>query len=155
ALILALSPRFVYQARMLTMDGLLCLWITAAWATAHLALADGKLRWGYWLLAGMFFGVGLLTKGPVALVLGAIPVALLAVWATWRGALCVPWFAWPIPVLTALAAAGPWYATMACADPAAATEFFWLHNVQRFVAPFDHAKPFWYYGPILLLGALP
>src|SRR5258708_7199141 len=62
ALILVLTPRFVYQARMLTPDGLLCLWVVAGWATGHLALAEDRLRWGWWLLAGVFCGLGLLTK---------------------------------------------------------------------------------------------
>src|SRR5207244_13601430 len=29
------------------------------------------------------------------------------------------------------------------------------HNVLRFLAPFDHLQPFWYYGPVLLGGLLP
>jgi 4-amino-4-deoxy-L-arabinose transferase-like glycosyltransferase len=33
--------------------------------------------------------------------------------------------------------------------------FFWEHNVLRFVQPFDHLQPVWYYLPILLGGLLP
>src|SRR5207248_6968219 len=29
------------------------------------------------------------------------------------------------------------------------------HNVVRFVSPFDHERPVWFYGPILLGGLLP
>jgi 4-amino-4-deoxy-L-arabinose transferase-like glycosyltransferase len=36
-----------------------------------------------------------------------------------------------------------------------AGDFFWTHHVVRFFAPFDHAQPFWFYVPGLLLGMLP
>ena len=100
ALILCLSSRFVYLGRMLTMDSLLCLWVVTSLALAHKALGgmlslskvsrkDAKplrnaLRLGgfardrkgriAWLLSAFFCGLGLLTKGPVALVLVAVPV---------------------------------------------------------------------------------
>jgi hypothetical protein len=58
-------------------------------------------------------------------------------------------------VAVALAVAAPWYAAVALQDPAFAGEFFWTHNVQRFVQPLDHVEPVWYYLPGLLLGMLP
>ena len=33
--------------------------------------------------------------------------------------------------------------------------FLWQHNVERFVEPFDHVRPVWFYGPIVLFGLLP
>src|SRR5207237_2477786 len=74
ALVLALSPEFLYRQRMLLMDGLVCLWVTAGLAAAHLALLAPRLRRGWWLLSALACGLGLLTKGPVALVLLAGPV---------------------------------------------------------------------------------
>jgi 4-amino-4-deoxy-L-arabinose transferase-like glycosyltransferase len=41
------------------------------------------------------------------------------------------------------------------ARPDFAVSFFWKHNVLRFIAPFDHAKPIWFYLPGLALGLLP
>src|SRR5207249_11895429 len=76
ALILALSARFIYLGRMLTMDPLLALWVTTALATAHAALSAGAMRWRWWLLSALASGLGLLTKGPVALALVLVPVAL-------------------------------------------------------------------------------
>jgi 4-amino-4-deoxy-L-arabinose transferase-like glycosyltransferase len=32
--------------------------------------------------------------------------------------------------------------------------FFWEHNVMRFLQPFDHLQPIWYYVPLLLGGLL-
>src|SRR5205823_1731212 len=74
AVILCLSARFVYLGRMLTMDSLLCLWVMAALAAAHIAVCEAKLRRRWWLLSALCCGLGLLTKGPVALVLVAVPV---------------------------------------------------------------------------------
>ncbi len=33
--------------------------------------------------------------------------------------------------------------------------FFWEQNVMRFLQPFDHPQPIWYYAPIVLGGLLP
>jgi 4-amino-4-deoxy-L-arabinose transferase-like glycosyltransferase len=154
ALVLVLSVRFVYLGRMLTMDGLLCLWIIAALAAAHLATGSGpRLRWGAWLLSAGACGLGILTKGPVALALVAPSVfsfQLLTTRAA-RPRAC----AWLAYVAAALAVAAPWYVAVSLHDPTFAREFFWTHNVVRYVAPLDHAKPLWYYVPDLLLGMMP
>jgi 4-amino-4-deoxy-L-arabinose transferase-like glycosyltransferase len=153
ALVLCLSPRFVYLGRMLTLDGLLCLWVTAALAAAHLALTGARLRWGWWLLSAGSCGLGLLTKGPVALVLVLVPVLLYRLLVSRVGK--PPRSAWLVYPLVAGAVAGPWYLAAAACDPQAAGAFFWQHNVQRFLDPLDHPKPFWFYLPGLLLGTLP
>ena len=44
AVVLCLSARFVYLGRMVTMDGLLCLCITASLATGHIAILGDRLR---------------------------------------------------------------------------------------------------------------
>src|SRR5207237_6547030 len=49
----------------------------------------------------------------------------------------------------------PWYATVALEDPDFLGYFFWRHNVLRYVVPFDHAKPAWYYVGDLTVGMLP
>ena len=75
ALVLCLSAGFVYRQRMLNMDSLLCLWVTAALASAHAAVTTGRLlRLAWWLLSAAACGLGLLTKGPVALVLIVAPL---------------------------------------------------------------------------------
>jgi dolichol-phosphate mannosyltransferase len=153
AMMLTLSPRFVYLGRLLTMNGLLCLWVILALAAAHIALRGPTLRWGWWLLSATACGLGILTKGPVALVLVCIPVLLYQLldtrtarptmrsWIAYQGA--------------AVFLAGPWYVLMAAKDPDFASYFLWKHNVLRYVIPFDHEKPVSYYLSDLLLGMLP
>jgi dolichol-phosphate mannosyltransferase len=154
ALVLCLSAGFVYRQRMLNMDSLLCLWVTAALASAHAALTAGRLlRQRWWLLSAAACGLGLLTKGPVALVLIATPLVLYSFLEprcarpSWRdGALYL---------LVAVALAAPWYVAMMIQVSDFAYTFFWRHHVERFLVPFDHEKPVWFYLPGLLAGMLP
>jgi dolichol-phosphate mannosyltransferase len=153
AVALCLSARFVYLGRLLTMNGLLCLWVVAALAAAHVAARGPRLRWGSWLLSALACGLGLLTKGPVALVLVALPV--LAWQLLDRRTARPRWPMWLAYAAVAGGIAAPWYLTAAATDPEFADYFFWRHNVLRFVAPFDHEEPAWFYVPGLLLGMLP
>jgi dolichol-phosphate mannosyltransferase len=153
ALILCLSGRFVYLGRMLTMDPLLCLWVTGALAAAHRAVAESRLAWRWWAGSALAAGLGLLTKGPVALALVLVPTVLFQ-WLDRRAARpSVPALAAYVGI--ALVVAGPWYAALAVSDPAAACEFLWLHNVQRYLDPVDHEEPLWFFLPGLVLGTLP
>jgi 4-amino-4-deoxy-L-arabinose transferase-like glycosyltransferase len=153
ALILCLSAGFVYRQRMLNMDGLLCLWVTSALASAHVALMAPLLRWRWWLLSAAACALGLLTKGPVALVLVLAP---LLVYARLEPRCArVSWRHGSIFVLVAAALAAPWYVAVMLRQPRFAYEFFWRHHVERFLTPFDHEKPAWYYLPGLLAGMLP
>jgi 4-amino-4-deoxy-L-arabinose transferase-like glycosyltransferase len=163
ALVLCLSAGFVYRQRMLNMDSLLCLEVTAALASAHVALiplgssskgeGEKRVRQRWWLLSAAACGLGLLTKGPVALVLIATPLVLYTfleprcVRPSWRDG---AWFA-----LLAVGLAAPWYIAVMRQVPAFAYTFFWRHHVERFLAPFDHEKPAWFYLPGLLAGLLP
>ena len=62
------------------------------------------------------------------------------------------WFAY---LAIAVGVALPWYGAVAWQDPAFVREFFWTHHVLRFVTPIDHAEPFWFFIPGLMLGMLP
>jgi 4-amino-4-deoxy-L-arabinose transferase-like glycosyltransferase len=94
-----------------------------------------------------------LTKGPVALALVLVPVLALQVLDLRCARASVG--AWGLLLLVALGLAAPWYVAVALEVPDFAGEFFWRHNVVRFAAPFDHAKPAWFYLPNLLLGLFP
>ncbi len=149
ALALALMPRFIYLGRFLATDAPLSLGVLVALACAHCAI-KGARRW--WPAVGLACGWCLLAKGPVALILIAPPVfAYLCLDRS------VKWpKAWDIAamILAMLAIAPPWYAYM-LNEPGFAEHFFWKHHVQRFLAPFDHQKPFWFYLPDLIAGTMP
>jgi 4-amino-4-deoxy-L-arabinose transferase-like glycosyltransferase len=154
ALVLCLSAGFIYRQRMLNMDSLLCLWVTAALAAAHTALTSGPtLRRSWWLVAAMACGLALLTKGPVAFVLILTP--LFAFTRLEPRCARVSLRAWALFVLLAVALAAPWYVAVILREPDFAYTFFWRHHVERFLTPFDHEKPAWFYLPGLLAGMLP
>ncbi|MBI3409218.1 MAG: glycosyltransferase family 39 protein [Planctomycetes bacterium] len=150
-LILCLSARFVYLGGMVAMDAPLCLWVTAALALAHLAVTEKRLAW--WLLSALACGLGVLTKGPVAATLVVVPIGTWMLLNRQCGRFRWKW--WLLYAGVTVATALPWYATAALRAPEAAGDFFWLHNIVRYLAPFDHEKPAWFYVPGLVAGMLP
>jgi hypothetical protein len=153
ALLLSLAPGFMSMGRLLILDGLLALWVWLAWLAAYQAVCRGRLHYGWWLAAAAACGLGILTKGPVALLLLAPPL-----WAyrRWQGVSCrIGWGALVLFLATLLIVTLPWYAAICFRLPTFAGHFFWEHNVLRFLAPFDHLRPIWFYGPVLLVGLLP
>lgn len=153
AAVLCVLPEFVYRCRMLTFDGLLALWTTTALACAWRAVEGSRLRLTWWLLSAVACGFGMLTKGPVAMLLVGVPVGLILFLAPSKARVGLR--GWCAFVLFACLVAAPWYAMVMAARPDFATYFFWRHNIVRFVAPFDHAKPFWFYLPQLVIGLAP
>jgi 4-amino-4-deoxy-L-arabinose transferase-like glycosyltransferase len=149
--ILTLSVRFLYLAGMLSMDGLLCTFVLAGLACGHLALTESKRRWV--VLSAIACGLGVLTKGPVAIVLIVMPLIALALLDR-RCRFLSKIEACIYAAIVGLIA-GPWFVAMALAAPQAAGSFFWLHHLVRYFAPIDHEKPAWFYVPSLLLGMMP
>jgi 4-amino-4-deoxy-L-arabinose transferase-like glycosyltransferase len=153
ALLLALAPGFLGMGRLLLLDGLLTFWMTLALFALHRAQAGSALHRGWWLLAALAVGLGILTKGPVALVLPLMPLVAHR-WLTrpaWRIA-----FRDQLAFVAVVLAVGlPWYVLVCCRLPEFARHFLWEHNVLRFAQPFDHVQPVWFYLPILLGGLLP
>ena len=73
ALLLALTPRFIYLGRFVAMDSVLSACLAAGLASLHVAIS-GPQRCRWWMAGGLACGLGLLAKGPVALVLLWTPV---------------------------------------------------------------------------------
>jgi len=134
-------------------DMLLAVCTLAAWrATPALA---GPHAWRGGLAMTLALAFGILAKGPVALLLGGMP-ALLAPWwlpharhagfylrllGVLLGAILLA-LAWAIP---AAQAGGPAYADA----------IFLRQTAGRLVHSFAHARPWWWYLPILPLMLLP
>jgi hypothetical protein len=97
--------------------------------------------------------LGVLTKGPVALILLAPPL-----WLHRRltGQTCAAgWRALGLFFAVVFALALPWYAALCVRVPAFASHFFWEHNVLRFLAPAEHVRGVWFYAPVVLMALLP
>jgi len=97
--------------------------------------------------AGILFGLALLAKGLVPLVLAA-PLAWFGR-KRWNDLLAIG----GVSLLTA----GPWY--VLCTMRNGSTfleEFFWRHHFERFITEsLQHVEPIWFYVPVLLGGLLP
>lgn len=153
ALMLCLSVRFIHQTRMISMDGLLCFWILSGLALGQQALQSGKLRWRLWLLSALACGLGMLTKGPVAIILVTVP--LMGYQILNRQAARPRISSWLAYLAAALSLPLPWFLAVAWRMPDFAQQLLWNHHVHlRFVQPM-HEQPWWYYLPLLFLGMLP
>lgn len=153
ALMLSIAPGFVGMGRLLILDGLLTLFVTAAIFCTFEAIRTPQFDRRWWYAAALAAGFGILTKGPISLLLLVPPV-----WVYRR--LCqdrceIRKRDWLGFLGVALAINIPWYVAIFLREPIFLRYFFWEHNILRFVKPFDHLQPFWYYLPILLSGLLP
>jgi 4-amino-4-deoxy-L-arabinose transferase-like glycosyltransferase len=153
ALLLGLAPGLMSVGRLLILDGLLTLWVTLALFAAFEATRGDRLGRGWWLLASAALGLGVLTKGPVALVL-VLPPLVLHRGLSGRGC-ALGWWAWLGLVGGAVAVALPWYIALCVRVPEFARTFFWEHHVVRFFSGMAHVRGVWFYGPVLFLGLLP
>jgi 4-amino-4-deoxy-L-arabinose transferase-like glycosyltransferase len=155
AIALTLSPAFLSMGRLLILDGLLALCVTTALLGGFEAMRGDRLRWGWWILSALACGLGMLTKGPIAPLL-VVPPLVAQRWLSRESAqAAIPFRAVAAYAALAFAVVIPWFAAICIREPAFAAFFLWHHNVVRFLAPFDHIRPVWFYVPILLIGLLP
>jgi 4-amino-4-deoxy-L-arabinose transferase-like glycosyltransferase len=155
SLLLTVSPIFLGVGRLLVLDGLLTMWITLATLSIYLATCDSnkRMHMGWWITAALATALGVLTKGPVALLLVLPPIFMQRRLMLESSA--VSWRAWVGFAAIVSAINLPWFVAVCVQCPEFARYFFWQHHVQRFVEPFDHVRPMWFYVPILLYGLLP
>ena len=113
-----------------------------------------KLSAGTLAIFGAFLGLGVLAKGPAAVILagGAIGIWALAT-KQLRAALSL---AHPIAIAAFCVVALPWYVICARRNPDFLHIFIFQHNFERYLTPvFQHIQPFWFFFPITLLAVLP
>jgi 4-amino-4-deoxy-L-arabinose transferase-like glycosyltransferase len=153
ALLLTVAPGYLAVARLLLLDGLLTLCVTLSVLCGFEAVRSGRLRRGWWIASAVASGLGFLTKGPIAEILLFPPLVAFA----WLSAsnLAVGWRNLVLFFGIVVGINTPWYVAIYFREPVFLKYFFWEHNVMRFVQPFDHLQPVWYYAPIMLGGLLP
>ena len=153
ALTFALSPLILLWGRIPVSDALFTAMVSLTFLAVWRRLADAAQPWALpWLLLGL----AVLTKGPVAVVLLALTLALFLLLQGDGRSLLLRLRVLPGLLLTALVAL-PWYGLALWRDGRAFWDsFIGYHNLQRFTAVVnDHLEPWWYFGPVLLVAALP
>ena len=127
------------------------------------AFVVGMLAWFTWYAGGrrlwlvffyFFMALGMLAKGPVALVLAALIIVIFAL--VGRDARLLTRTLWLPGILLFLAVSLPWYVAVQLQNPQFLREFILQHNLGRFATNlYHHRQPFWYFVPVLLLGVMP
>lgn len=167
AVILATCGGYVALARLLTLDMTLAFFLNLGVGLGYLALS--RNRPSFWPWAYLALGLGVLTKGPVAVVLAGL------IWGLWvllispppqpsplkgegvKGSayprlrlLCQPW-GWLILAVLVL----PWFAWVGWRYPEFYRFFLVEQHFGRYLSAAIHPQPFYYYGPVLLGLMLP
>ena len=156
ALVFPSSVAVFVFARAATPDMLFTSTLALALAAAAplVLLNPRRAGWAYQVAFGAALGLAVLAKGPAGGVLAGASTVIGAL-LTKRGSrvwrLAGPWALGSFGIV-----ALPWYVLCILRNPEFVQVFFVSHNVQRFLAPvFQHEQPFWYFGPVLLLGLAP
>ncbi len=129
-LVAASSGLFYVSAVFVQTDMVLTLGVTASMAGFYNGLA-GSRRWGWLFFLGL--AIGLLAKGPVAVVLSATPIAVWMLWrGNWRDLKHLPW-AGGLTLCAVLVI--PWYVAAEIAPPGFLKYFLIGEHIQRFLQP--------------------
>ncbi|BBP77684.1 undecaprenyl phosphate-alpha-4-amino-4-deoxy-L-arabinose arabinosyl transferase [Pseudomonas sp. Ost2] len=106
-----------------------------------------------WAVLGLACGMGFLTKGFLALLL---PVLIALPYMIWQRRLGELLRCGPIAVVVAVVVALPWVLAVNAQEPDYWHFFFWHEHIQRFAGNnAQHAQPWWFYLPLLVVSCLP
>ena len=153
AAVVATCIGYFAEARLALPDLPLAFCITLTIWAVFRATDDGRLS--SWTIAGVGAGLGLLMKGPVAIVIPAL--VLLPAWWLERASNRPRLSGLAVATVVAAVIGLPWYVAMWNTHGTEYLRYFFIeNNVDRFATDtFNEPRPFWFYGPILLAGMLP
>lgn len=137
------------------LDSIFTFWMNLAMVTFYLAYSAETVRgrvWSYVAL-GAACGMGFLTKGFIAL---AVPVVVAVPFMLHQRRFMELVKYGPIAIVVATLISLPWSLRINTLDPDFWRYFFWVQHIKRFAGNHaQHAQPFWYYLPMLIIGILP
>jgi 4-amino-4-deoxy-L-arabinose transferase-like glycosyltransferase len=153
AAVLLASTHLLFEFRMSVPDPYLIFFNTLSVFTAFVYFSEK--RFSALLVCAIAFGLGILAKGPVAVVLPGLAIFCWLVWQrNWKAI-----FHWHLIVaaIVMLAVALPWYLAVHHATGGAWTRGFFLeHNIGRFEKPMEgHGGLFVLVPLFVMLGLLP
>lgn len=166
--LLLITFQFVWQGRAAQIDAVLCFWITLSLygLLRHLLLGP---RWGWYALGCAAAGFGVITKGVGFLALLILPLYTLLRCAGWSAvagpgaAAALRWrwdWRWGWGAVAFAAAIGAWLVPMLAAAQTPElieyrNEILFRQTVNRYIDPWHHYKPFWYFLSVAPLLWLP
>jgi 4-amino-4-deoxy-L-arabinose transferase-like glycosyltransferase len=149
AIVFLSTPLAIAFSRTVIFDSALALFITMATAFFYLACEEERRTWS--ALAWLAIGLGVITKGPVAI---ALPLLVAIPYAIWRKRFRALW-SWGGLALFILAIA-PWVWAISRAIPDFLHYVLVTETAQRLATKaLKRTGPPWYFIPYLLAGALP
>lgn len=143
---------FLGLARMSITDMTLSCWMTLTILCLFM-VPNHHQRW--WILAGLFSGLAVLTKGPVGVVLpGSILCLYSLLTGSFKRSLLTPWFLAGLLICAMVSV--PWYVLAYQQNGQIFIDALFTHNVTRFSDVVSgHKQPFYFYAVVLLVGSLP
>lgn len=146
ALILLAIPLFVFMARLATTDIGLVFWVTLA---VYCFISYQKGRSGLFLLGTYCaLGVSMLTKGPVGLVLFAIPAASFFVLLRERKGFSFPLHLLGLVLFGVLSLS--WYIWAIKNYPGLLDYFLFFQTAERMAGKSHHTQDWFYFLPVLI-----
>ncbi|SDO92126.1 4-amino-4-deoxy-L-arabinose transferase [Pseudomonas arsenicoxydans] len=143
------------QAGYANLDPQFTLWVNlslvALWFALDSQSSRGKM--GAWALLGVACGMGFMTKGFLAWLL---PVLIALPYMIWQRRLGELLRYGPLAIVVAALVSLPWVLAIHHQEPDFWRFFFWNEHIRRFSADdAQHARPWWFYLPLLLASSLP
>lgn len=138
------------------LDTMLSTFLTGAMVLFFLGYMEAKPRRRtlFLALSGTSCGLAFLVKGFLAFVVLAIVIVPFTLWeGQWKEILKRSW----VSILAVILVVMPWAVTIHLREGDYWNYFFWTEHIKRFVMPIkgQHPKPFWYFFPVIIGGALP
>ena len=144
------------QAGYANLDPQFTLWVNLSMVAAWFAIDSRtpRARLGGWALLGVACGMGLMTKGFLALLLPVLIALPYMVWQRRFGELVRYGL---VAVVVCALVSLPWVLAVHYREPDFWRFFFWHEHIRRFAAGDDaqHARPWWFYLPLLFASTLP
>jgi 4-amino-4-deoxy-L-arabinose transferase len=143
------------QAGYANLDPQFTLWVNLSLVALWFAIdsQDSRTRLGTWALLGVACGMGFMTKGFLAWLL---PMLIALPWMLWQRRLGELLRYGPLAVVVAAAVCLPWVLAIHHQEPDFWRFFFWNEHIRRFAADdAQHARPWWFYVPLLVVSSLP
>ncbi len=124
--------------------------LVALWFALDSPTTRGRLI--SWTVMGVACAMGFMTKGFLAL---ALPVLIALPYMLWQRRLGELRYG-PLAVAVALLLCLPWVWAIHVQEPDYWRFFFWNEHVRRFTsATAQHARPWWFFLPIMVVACLP